>query len=292
MIISKTPHRVSLLGGSTDLLDFIEKYKCGSVINFSINKYSYCLFNETLLLDETNFDSKFKNLPMIKLIYDHYKLPRFDCNFYSDFLNFGIGLSSSSSSIISLLHCINCYLKLHLNDHDICNMCYFFEKRINENVGFQDSYGCGICGIKRISFKDGSLEVTTLYTSIINGLYFYLYDTKKVRKSNDYLSDLSFDYRYDLLLQIDKYINSNYNSNVLLECINNSYSLKKKSGKKINENLEYIENYIVSKYNPKAFKLNGAGGGGYYLIINDKPIVDESLIELKIDVNGSSLVCI
>ena len=58
MIISKTPHRVSLLGGSTDLSDFIEKYKYGSVINMSINKYSYCIFNETLMLDETKFDSK------------------------------------------------------------------------------------------------------------------------------------------------------------------------------------------------------------------------------------------
>ena len=49
MIISKTPHRVSLLGGSTDLLDFIEKYKCGSVINFSINKY--LIFIENLILN-------------------------------------------------------------------------------------------------------------------------------------------------------------------------------------------------------------------------------------------------
>lgn len=292
MIISKTPHRISLLGGSTDLLDFIEKYKCGAVVNFSINKYSYCIFNETLVLTEIEFDKKFINLPIIKLIYNHYKLPYFDCNFYSDFLNFGIGLSSSSSSVIGLLNCINFYLNLNLNEHDICNTCYFFEKKINKNAGFQDSYGCGIGGLKKISFQKENINVEILDESVINGLNFYLYDTKKTRNSNDYLSDLNYKYRYDLLLQINKYIDSNFNKDVLLECINESYLLKKKSSKKINENLENIENYIISTYNPKAYKLNGAGGGGYYLLIHDTKISDDLLIELKLDNKGSRLVVI
>lgn len=290
MIISKTPHRISLLGGSTDLSDFIEKYNNGSVINFSINKYSYCIFNENLILDESNYNLKFKNLPIVKLIYNHYKLSYFDCNFHSDFANFGIGLSSSSSSIISLLNCINFYLNLNLTDREICDMCYFFEKKVNKNTGFQDSYGCGIGGIKRISYTNKTIKIEMLNKSIVDGLYFYLYNTKKVRDSNNYLSDLSFEYRYELLKQIDKYIESNYNKNTLLECINNSYFLKKKSSKKINENLENIESYIINAYNPKSYKLNGAGGGGYYLIVNDTKIEDESLIELNLDEGGSKLI--
>ena len=43
MIVSKCPLRVSLAGGSTDLLSFVEKYDYGSVISFPINLHTYIL---------------------------------------------------------------------------------------------------------------------------------------------------------------------------------------------------------------------------------------------------------
>ena len=39
MIVASCPLRVSFLGGSTDLEDFIEEYGYGEVINFPINLY-------------------------------------------------------------------------------------------------------------------------------------------------------------------------------------------------------------------------------------------------------------
>ena len=41
MIISKCPLRVSLAGGSTDLIEFVDKYGYGSVISFPIDVYTY-----------------------------------------------------------------------------------------------------------------------------------------------------------------------------------------------------------------------------------------------------------
>ena len=43
MIISRTPFRVSLFGGGTDYPSWFENNNEGSVISFSINKYSYLL---------------------------------------------------------------------------------------------------------------------------------------------------------------------------------------------------------------------------------------------------------
>ena len=46
MIIASCPLRVSLLGGSTDLEDFINKNQSGQVINFPINLYTYVNLNK------------------------------------------------------------------------------------------------------------------------------------------------------------------------------------------------------------------------------------------------------
>ena len=41
MIVSKCPLRVSLAGGSTDLIEYVELFGRGSVISFPINLYTY-----------------------------------------------------------------------------------------------------------------------------------------------------------------------------------------------------------------------------------------------------------
>ena len=46
MIIASCPLWVSLLGGSTDLEDFISEYGYGQVINFPVNLYTYVSINK------------------------------------------------------------------------------------------------------------------------------------------------------------------------------------------------------------------------------------------------------
>ena len=52
MLIASCPLRISLIGGSTDLEDFIEEYGYGQVISFPINLYTYVSINE-------RYDDKF-----------------------------------------------------------------------------------------------------------------------------------------------------------------------------------------------------------------------------------------
>jgi len=44
MIITRTPLRISLVGGGTDLPEFYRKYG-GAVVSFSINKFIYVMVN-------------------------------------------------------------------------------------------------------------------------------------------------------------------------------------------------------------------------------------------------------
>ena len=53
MIVSKCPLRVSLVGGSTDLQSFIDKYGYGQVISFPISLYTY------ISLSKRYFHSRF-----------------------------------------------------------------------------------------------------------------------------------------------------------------------------------------------------------------------------------------
>ena len=53
MIISKCPLRVSLVGGSTDLQSFIDKYGIGKVISFPITLYTYISLSK-------RFDNRYK----------------------------------------------------------------------------------------------------------------------------------------------------------------------------------------------------------------------------------------
>ena len=48
MIISKCPLRISLIGGSTDLQGFIDKFGKGSVISFPSNLYTYITINKNI----------------------------------------------------------------------------------------------------------------------------------------------------------------------------------------------------------------------------------------------------
>ena len=47
MIVTKCPLRVSLVGGSSDLDSYLEKYETGSVISFPINLYTYITINDS-----------------------------------------------------------------------------------------------------------------------------------------------------------------------------------------------------------------------------------------------------
>ena len=59
MILTRTPYRISLSGGGTDLPKFFKKKSCyGRIISFSIKKYIYISVN---FLDEKNNFEIFQN---------------------------------------------------------------------------------------------------------------------------------------------------------------------------------------------------------------------------------------
>ena len=120
MIIAKTPFRISLAGGSTDLESFLDLYGQGSVISFPCNLYTYItIFDDKLGLNSydkkyiiayskreaINQVDKIKN-DIARIILKKYNVAPINATFNSDIFSSNCGLASSSSYTLSFLNAI------------------------------------------------------------------------------------------------------------------------------------------------------------------------------------------
>ena len=171
MFISSCPLRVSLFGGSTDNPVFVERYGFGSVISFACSLKTYITLHEDKLgynneggkyiinyskREEVNDVRKIKN-ELVRIVLDYFRTPPVNVSMTSDAYSQGSGLASSSSYIISLLKCLSMYYKTPMTDIELCEMAYQLELIMNPYCGYQDPYGCGVGGFKRIEFKRGGI---------------------------------------------------------------------------------------------------------------------------------------
>ena len=117
MIITKCPLRVSLVGGSTDLQDFIDHYGKGSVISFPVNLYTYITVSSDIYGPNKRFGQYIinytkreeercvKNIKndIAREVIKYFNCKQIICTFYSDILSSGSGLASSSSYTLSMV---------------------------------------------------------------------------------------------------------------------------------------------------------------------------------------------
>ena len=171
MYIASCPLRVSLFGGSTDNPYFVEKYGYGSVISFTCNLKTYITLHEDKIgynmqahkyivnyskREETEFIGDIQN-ELVRIVLNHFKVSPINVSMTSDAYSQGSGLASSSSYIISLIKSISIFNDLQMTDIEICELAYQLELEMNPYCGYQDPYGCGIGGFKRIEFQRGGI---------------------------------------------------------------------------------------------------------------------------------------
>jgi D-glycero-alpha-D-manno-heptose-7-phosphate kinase len=143
MIISKTPYRIPLTGGGTDI-NFYYKKKDAHLFSATINQYVYVLLGDRSI--ENNFliqttKSEFaKNINSIEhdLIRETLKFFKIDKKIHVGTYSTvptRTGLGTSSAMVIGLINCINRFKKLNLNDRQIVNYAYKIERKICNNYG-------------------------------------------------------------------------------------------------------------------------------------------------------------
>ena len=308
MYIASCPLRVSLFGGSTDNPYFVEKYGRGSVISFTSNLKTYVAISQDTVgynnqgkyiinysrREEVSSIGEIEN-EVVRTVLDYYNIPPVQVTLTSDAYSQGSGLASSSSYTISLIKACCLFLDKSITDNDACKLAYHLERTYNPYCGYQDPYGCGVGGFKRINFMgDNSVTYEFLPTDL-----FECYDThlvfsgvtrnskgilKKISKNLDKVKPLlkTCDKAYDTLMKenLDKF----------LFLLGKSWHQKKETSPSIAECDTIIEiDHVLEKNDTVcAHKLCGAGNGGFFLVFSEKDTLNipYDCVRITVEPNG------
>jgi len=308
MIISRTPLRVSLAGGGSDLEEYY-KTGCGAVVSTAIDKYIYITVNKkfddmirvsyskTEIVD--NVDELEHNVirESLKLLEISKKI---EVVYMGDIPlgSAGVGLGSSSGLAVGVMNALYAFKGLHASAQRLADdACNVEIKILGHPMGKQDQYISAYGGFNYIQFnKDGSVfvdpiicntETKTLlhnklmlfYTGLVRVSSSILGEQKKKTSKNlaylDKMVDLARGLRDQLVCnKIDEI------GNILHE----GWLLKKKLAKGISTPQidEYYEK--ARKAGASGGKILGAGAGGFLLLFCDEkyqPKVREVLSDLK-----------
>ncbi len=284
MIISKTPFRISFVGGGTDNL--LEQNFEGNVISTTINKFVYVSLNKKFdnkirfsysKTENVNRANQLKH-EMLRETFKFFKIKNsLEITSVADIPSFGSGLGSSSSFLVGLINCINFYYKLNMSKQKIAEIACKIEINIlKKPIGMQDQYIASFGGLSWINFKSKKnikvkkINIRKEKLEEFQNNLFLVYTNqlrksekilKKVKKEKNLialkeLSKLSIDFKNEL---------ENGNLDSLGEILDKSWFIKKKlSSNTSNTHLNNMYKYGLSS-GASGGKLLGAGGGGFML---------------------------
>jgi len=291
MIIASCPLRISLFGGSTDNPYFVDKFGYGSVISFTCDLKTYVTISQDKFgfnkdqhkyivnysrREEVSTLEEIQN-DVVRVVLEHFNMPPIQVTLTSDAYSQGSGLASSSSYIISLIKACSLFLNSQMTDIEICKLAYELELKFNPYCGYQDPYGCGIGGFKRIEFIKGDIvKYDFLSTKLFNLYDTHLIFTGVTRNSKNVLKDVTdnIDKSKPLLSTVDKAYTSLLQKDYgkFLNHLNKSWIQKKRTSFTITENsiIREMDSELNENETVLTHKLCGAGNGGFFLVFSEK----------------------
>ena len=203
MIIARSPLRITLGGGGTDLPSYYQAYG-GFCISAAIDKYVYVTvtkpFAEGIYLKYSDIESVMNitdvKHPIIREALEmmSFKTPKIEITTLAD-IPAGTGLGSSGSFTTALLKALFTYQRIPLNQEQIAKMaCHIEIDRLGEPIGKQDQYIAAIGGVNCFEFNSDesvniqalNLSMDTLYDLEDNLLLFF---TGYARSASHILND-------------------------------------------------------------------------------------------------------
>ena len=310
MYVASCPLRISLFGGSTDNPFFVDKYGRGSVISFTSNLKTYITLHEDKIgfnkegrkyivnyskREETDNVDDIQNDP-VRIVLNHFGCHPMSVTMKSDAYSQGSGLASSSSYIISLIKCISMYYNMNLTDIEICELAYKLELQMNPYCGYQDPYGCGIGGFKKIDFeKGGIIKYDFLSQDLFRHYDMHLIFTGVTRNSKNVLKSVTDNiHKVKPLLKtadeaFDSLIKKEYDK--FLDLMKKSWEQKKETTSAVTENstIRTIDQNLTENETVLAHRLCGAGNGGFFLTFSEKDTLKTIYEPVRINVTPSGV---
>jgi len=324
MIIARSPLRITLGGGGTDLPSYYRDHE-GFLVSAAIDKYVYVNvmrpFTEGIYL-------KYSQLEHVEQIVDvkhpiireamqmlGFKTPQVEITTLAD-IPAGTGLGSSGSFTTALLKALYTHRKRHLHQEELAELaCHIEIDRLGESIGKQDQYIAAVGGVTCFTFhKDGKvttaplgISMDTMFDLEDNLLLFFtgfsrsassiLKDQKVKSQQNDadmlnnlhYVKDLGYRSRDALV---------DGKTELFGELMHEHWEHKKRrSGGMSNQKIdEWYE--LGMKNGAVGGKLVGAGGGGFLMFMaHDRNKLRHAMahagleeVRFKFDFEGTKVV--
>ena len=176
MIIARSPLRISLGGGGTDVPSYYEEFE-GNLIAAAINKYVYVTvmrpFSQGIYLKYSKIE-KVLNIsevehPIIQeaLLELGLRTPQIEITTLADIPS-GTGLGSSGSFTTALLKALFAHYRKSVHAKELAELACDIElNRLKEPVGKQDQFIAAFGGITEFTYRrDGNVEVNPLNISV------------------------------------------------------------------------------------------------------------------------------
>jgi D-glycero-alpha-D-manno-heptose-7-phosphate kinase len=324
MIICRSPLRITLGGGGTDLPSYYLK-QGGFLISAAINKYVYVSisrpFHKGIFLKYSKHEhvreiNKIKH-PIIREVLKLMKIknPQIEIASFSD-IPAGTGLGSSGSFTTALIKGLYHFYGKKISKKKLAELaCHVELKKLKEPIGKQDQLISSYGGIKCILFsKQNKININDLKisskTEIDLKRKLVLFFTGASRKASKILKDQNTKSNQNNKKMIDNlnFIKGiGYKSKKALELgdtlkfaslMHEHWNFKKLRSKNIST--KKINNYynLAYKNGSAGGKLVGAGGGGFLMVYatNKKKLKKKMLksglseVEFDFDYEGSKII--
>ena len=321
LIVSRTPLRVSLVGGGSDLQSYYTREGIGRVISFTIDKYIYVTVHnryDGLIRASYSKTEIAENIEDInhELIRESMKLLKIDSGIeitsISDVTAHGTGLGSSSAYTAGVLNALSNLSGRKYSRFNLANdACKVEIEKCMQPIGKQDQFASVFGGLNEITFTDSNVSVSELNMSMKNLNHLsenlLLFDTGLKRRASSILSRQKKEYDNNklgatkkLVDLIDPMRNALLNDvDIVGEILDESWRIKKTVTSGISNDI--IDNHykIAMENGATGGKLCGAGGGGFLLFYSkreDHEKLRNSLsgmkeLNFKLEFEGAKILC-
>jgi len=297
MIVTRTPFRVTLGGGGTDLPSYYEQHG-GFVFAMSLDKYMYVMVNPPTVDDKIRLH--YSQSETVDRVGDlRHELAREALRFHgidrkmevssmAD-LPAGTGVGSSSCYLVGLLNALHHYKRQLVSLYTLAEeACQIELNVLQKGIGRQDQYMATFGGLTVLDIaKDGGVQVTSveLGTSAIAELVAntHIYYTGMRREAVEVLSDQDHAMRASVHADHQRVADSLHRIKELgyrsLEAIESGdfdawgtmldehWQQKKRLSDKISwTRIDEIYQTTRSQYKVLGGKVIGAGGGGFLML--------------------------
>lgn len=302
IIRSKSPLRLGLAGGGTDVSPFCDEYG-GCVLNVTINMFAYCTIipkNDgkiTIISPDRDVRLEYESKPFLEIskqlplhcgIYNrivkdfNYNKPlSFEMTTYSD-APAGSGLGTSSTMVVTILKAFQEWLNIPLGEYDMAKLAYDIERKdLGLSGGKQDQYAATFGGLNYMEFYENDHVIVNplrmkkwIKNEIENSLVLFYTGTSRdsgkiieeqaKATKNEKSLEAMFEIKRQTAAMKEAVLKGDFKG--IANALHQNWLAKKQTASVIsNPHIEEIYNYIMENGGIAA-KISGAGGGGFMMI--------------------------